>query len=368
MNQLELLIKEKIKSGAEISFREFMELALYHPQWGYYTSHKPKIGKDGDFYTSPHVGDMFGRMMAKQITSLWRQLGQPPKFYLVEYGAGKGLLARDILTELNRAEREFFSAIRYNIIEISDSLKNIQYKNLAEASQLLADKVQWVDHVNQVAINPFIGCVLSNELLDAFPVHLICQTKSGIKEAVIKLDEQENLTYEFTKSINEEIKDYLKIATVPLADGQIMEVNRDAIKWLAQVATALKKGFIITIDYGYLAQELTAPHRFEGTVLCYEKHQVKENPLENVGNRDITAHVNFSALQNYGIEFGLTNVEYTTQGKFLIDLGIFQLLEDDDSGVFNLESFSKKQKVRQLIMPGGMGDTFKVLIQGKNIQ
>jgi SAM-dependent MidA family methyltransferase len=369
MNRLEAIIKNDIRLKGEISFKQFMEMALYYPELGYYTSAKPKIGKDGDFYTSPHVDELFGRLIGRQIIEMWEKLNKPSPFFVVEYGAGKGLLARDILAELKSGCPALFASMTYGIVEISPSLRRIQQELFSAAGLAEGERgmVTWVDRIQDLAAEPVTGCIISNELIDAFPVQLVQRKEDSAWEAVVRLGEQDNLIQEFSVPIGEGTKEFLQEAEIDLSEGQIIEVNWEGVKWLQEMSKALKAGYLITIDYGYLSKELALPHRFDGTLLCYEKHQVKDNPCENVGLRDITAHVNFTALMKYGEKFGLTNLGYLTQGKFLINMGAWQWLEGQNQLEFDLERYRKNQRIKQLIMPEGMGDAFKVLIQGKGL-
>ncbi|MDW7675972.1 MAG: SAM-dependent methyltransferase, partial [Bacillota bacterium] len=355
-----------IKNSGPIIFQRFMELALYHPQWGYYTSAREKIGGAGDFYTSSHVGSIFGEMMGRQLLEIWERLERPSPFNVVEYGAGKGLWARDIIMYLENTNLEAYGALNYAIIEISPNLQKHQQETLLAAGISLR-QVRWVENIKEVAKEPFIGCIISNELIDAFPVHMVQNTDKGMMEAMVNLDEQDNLIQEFSIPASNKLLKFAEIAQLQLEEGQIIEINLAGVKWLEEVSQALQKGYILTIDYGYLSQELVVPHRFDGTLLCYERHQVKENPLENIGARDITAHVNFTSLMEYGKLFGLENLGYTTQGKFLLAIGILERLEEEGQKEFDLERFKRQQQIKQLIMPGGMGDTFKLLAQGKNL-
>ncbi|MBS4024647.1 MAG: SAM-dependent methyltransferase [Clostridia bacterium] len=371
MNRLEAIIKDEIRLKGEISFVQFMEMALYYPELGYYTSSKSKIGGDGDFYTSPDVDDLFGRLIGRQVVEMWEKLGNPSSFFLVEYGAGKGLLARDILTELKSTSPALYDSLTYGIVEISPSLRQTQQKLLSAAGLAEGEssrvKVKWVDHIHDLSLGPITGCIISNELIDAFPVQLVQRREEGVREGVVRLDENNNFIQEFSAPICKETEEFLQEGEIDLNVDQIIEVNRAGIKWLEEMSTALREGYVITIDYGYLAKELAVPHRFDGTLLCYEKHQVKENPYENVGGRDITAHVNFTSLMKYGEKFGLINLGYITQGKFLLNMGVLNWLEEQSQLEFDLERFRKNQRIKQLIMPGGMGDTFKVLVQGKGL-
>lgn len=366
MTILRNIIADEIKEKEKIPFKRFMEMALYYPELGYYTSKKPKIGTEGDFYTSSDVTSLFGEMLGEQVVEMWFKLEQPDDFYVVEYGAGKGFLARDLLKRLQQKDAKVRESLTYVIIEISPTLRELQRETI-EKLGLPQSKIKWVNNLEEVNDGKqFTGCILSNELLDAFPVHVVKQ-EDALRETYVKLKAEGEFDEMLGAPSTEKIAEFLSKSGVELTPGQKIEVNLNALEWLEQAAIKLSRGYIVTIDYGYLAKELAAPHRFDGTLVCYEKHQMKTNPYQNIGGRDITAHVNFSSLITYGEDFGLTNLGFTNQGRFLLALGILDWLKEQKIGQLSSEQLSKVQSVKNLILPGGMGEVFKVLIQGKGL-
>jgi len=341
----EHFIAARILKEGPITFREFMEIALYHPQVGYYATASHRIGKEGDFFTSSSLGPLFGRVLARQLVQMLEILGRG---VLVEMGAGQGYLARDILEEL---ERQGVKAT-YIIVEKSEAMRETQGELLASFS------VEWVEGLEE--LEPVEGVFFSNELVDAFPVHMVEMTEEGLKEVLVDWragEFQEVLAPPTTPRL----KEYFRELGVNLPPGFRTEVNLDAMDWLKQVASKLKRGFLITIDYGYPSQELYQDYRRRGTLMAYYRHQAEENPYVRVGEQDLTAHVNFSALAHWGRKGGLEVLGFLPQSHFLLGLGILDLLSQDEEGE------KERLVAKALLLPGGMGETFKVLIQGKRV-
>ncbi len=365
MNLLVQKIRELINARGPITFKDFMQMALYDPGLGYYTSPGEKIGPRGDFYTSADVHPLFGTMLAKQFSQMWECLGRPQNWVLVEYGAGKGLLARDILSALGTSFRPAWESVRYYIIEISPELARRQ-KELLTAFP--AEKVCWVNALSDVGNPGYInGVIFGNELVDSFPVHRVRQTRAGLKEIYInwrdgRLVEEEG---ELSTPLLEEYFTSMDITLVP---GQVAEVNLAAREWLRQAAAGLDRGFVLIIDYGMESRELYHPSRFEGTLRCYRQHRLNTCPLDHVGRQDITTHVNFSALIRWGQEAGLHLAGYTTQMEFLLNLGIVEAIPRPSADyVFDERSMRTTMAVKKLILPEGMGGIFKVLALYKGL-
>ena len=343
------LIIKKIKNQGPISFRDFMEMALYYQGLGYYTSHKDKIGKTGDFYTSSNLTPAFGEMLGKQIEEMWHISGGKD-FIVVEMGAGMGLLSCDVLAYL-RKNRELYQSLNYFIVEKSPTLRDEQEKQLAE-------KVRWVDSIKE--LHGMTGCIFCNELVDAFPVHIVVMEN----ELMEVFFDHNGSFIEVLRPAVSELKDYLSQLDLALPEGFRTEINIDAIKWMKEVSSSLKKGFVITIDYGYPSDELYQEYRNRGTLMCYYKHSVNENPFENIGEQDITSHVNFSALNHWGAKFGLETCGFTDQLHFLMGLGIEEYLKNlHDKDPINY--YKKMLPIKTLMMD--MGETFKILIQNKGV-
>ena len=294
----------------------------------YYASPRNPIGMDGDFYTSADLDPILGELLARQFT-LWA--GQFDRFNIVELGAGKGLLARDILEHCR---------FPYMIFERSPAMR-------ARQEQLLKDyPVQWIDELPA----GITGCIFSNEFFDALPVHRIVRRGGVLKE--IYVDES-------FKEIEDEPQEPID---VPVGEGRIADINLEARHWIRRIATSLDRGYHLAIDYGYLRDEFYAQPR--GTLMCYWQHQAVEDPYIRIGEQDITAHVNFSDLIDGGAAASLETVRFTTQMNYLIDLGILphieQLATAGDSA-----SMQRLARIKRLILPGSMGERFKVLLQTK---
>lgn len=346
--ELSEVIRDTIKKKGPISFRDFMDMALYYPSYGYYNRQEDKIGKEGDFYTSPVLTTLFGEMIGKQLLEMWVLLGKKP-FTIIEYGAGTGALAQDILHFLQE-HPEMYKHLRYCIIEKGEKMRLLQ-------KELLTGKVHWLDSISEISgIN---GCVLSNELLDNFPVH-----KAVMKDELMEffVDYTDGFV-EILKPASADLKDYFEELQVTLPPDFVAEINLDAIQWIKEIADNLESGFVLTIDYGFLSEELYSEKRNSGTLLCYKNHRINSDPYSNIGSQDITAHVNFSALVHWGKMYGLFPNGFTTQDHFLRSLGLMNYLRKVE--------IENKENGRALIfqinkLMMDMGNKFKVLIQQKS--
>ncbi len=350
MNPLEQKIIEKIRKEGPITFETFMEMALYEPRLGYYASERTEIGKAGDFYTSPHLHPAFGAMIGKQIEEMWEIMQRPMDFHVLEIGAGAGHLCKDILDYLtNRSS----IPLAYIIIETNPYMKQKQKKLLND----FLDKVMWVTSLEQAkAIN---GCILSNELLDAFPVHLV-EMEDDIKE--IYVTARDNTLVEAKNHLSTKaITDYMDEFSIKLSKGYRTEINLQIKDWLKSVDKILSDGFLLTIDYGYPVWDYYSEYRNRGTLLSYYNHQVVEDPYQNVGKQDITAHVNFSSVKKWGEELGLKTLGFCQQGTYLISLGIDEILREiyENSPDYLFEV----AKIKRLIFPGTLGESHKVMVQ-----
>lgn len=359
------IIAARIAEQGPITFAAFMEACLYEPGLGYYTSPGRKVGAEGDFYTSITVHAAFGRVIAREIAQMWRSMGSPAGFSLVECGAGHGRLACDIMDYLAQREREMYQHLTLTLVEREPTLEQAQAELLAKHRE----RVRWLlpEEFGNGTFT-FSGCLYSNELIDALPVHRVVMTADGLQEVYVTLREGE-LAEQLGPLSTAAIGDYLARIGIELHVGQQAEVNLAGQEWLATAARALQQGFILTIDYGYPAVELFAPQRNRGTLLCYHRHQVEENPYIRLGQQDITAHVDFTSLMKRGEELDLQPVWFGEQYRFLLSAGIVNEMEDiEHSDVSEEEKLRLRLILKKLIMPeGGMGDTFRVLIQSKGI-
>jgi len=355
-------IIEKIKSEGPISFEAFMDMCLYYPDYGYYMKNSTKIGKAGDFYTSPHLHPLFGVMLAKQVQEMWEIMDKPDDFNIVEMGAGMGYLAKDMLEylkvsgvrcQVSRKEKEVFKHLKYTIIELNPAIKSKQQELLAD----FKDKVNWISHLDE--LTSVKGCFLSNELLDAFPIRLV-EMEDELKEIFVSLNGNDLIEIKMPSSI--EVKNYFKEFCIELPYGYRTEVNLRAKDWLRAVSNKLSEGFILTIDYGYSAKDYYSEDRDRGTLLCYFRHRINENPYENIGEQDITAHVNFSSLKKWAEELHVKSIGFCSQGTYLVSLGI-------DEAINEIYGHSpvplETAKIKGLVFPHGMGESHRVMIHYK---
>lgn len=345
------IIKLKIKNEGPVSFHDFMDMALYFPSLGYYNSPTNKIGKDGDYYTSPVLSSLFGQIIGKQLEEMWYLLNKQP-FTIVEYGAGTGALCFDILYFLKN-NAELYNELNYCIIEKGEMMRQRQ-------KSLLPEKVNWYNSINEIGeIN---GCVLSNELLDNFPVHKVVM-KEQLMEVYVDF---ENEFTEILKPANEELESYLSEQNIILPKDYCTEINLAAINWIKEISGSLTSGFVLTIDYGFSSSEYYSEKRSSGTLTSFKGHEVNYSPYSNIGQQDITAHVNFSALVHWGEKFGLECCGFTSQSNFLRSLGLMNYLRK-----LEMEKAEESNKdlifqINKLLVD--MGNKFKVLIQKKGVK
>ncbi|ACV62506.1 protein of unknown function DUF185 [Desulfofarcimen acetoxidans DSM 771] len=362
------IIKSFIELEGPVTFARFMEMALYYPELGYYASVREKIGRKGDYYTSSDVHALFAGMIARQAAQMWAILGHPPVWQFIEYGAGKGKLAYDFLNQLQQQYPDCYAALTYWIIDVSPDFREKQQAILSGLN-LPPGKVSWADSPAQILElqgNRITGCIFSNELIDAFPVHRVRMREDGLKE--IYVDYRDNRFVEVEGLLSEKLlQDYFAKQRVALKTGQTAEVNLAAIKWLKNQAECLEKGYIITIDYGLTSDNLYNRARFDGTLRCFRRHTLNDDPYQYIGEQDITANVNFSALEIWGKEAGLNMAGLVTQSDFLLNAGILDILKTSDDYSFNEKKLHTTLAIKQLIMPEGMGRYFKVLIQHKGL-
>jgi len=360
--QLLAEITREIVANGPISFARFMELALYHPQFGYYVrpveETKERIGWSGDFYTSSDVHPILGQALAKQARQLDEALGHPNPFTVVEMGPGKGLLARDFLTACSQAPSGFTERLRYVLIERSASMRTQQQQNLAPWLGQTG-RVAWIDRLADVPQDSVTGLFFSNELVDAFPVHRVAVVDGQPKE--IWVDYQDGRFVETYRALSDESAAYLRDGQISLPEGYRTELNLAALDWMSQVAQVMDRGVVLTIDYGHTADDLYGPDRKNGTFLCYYSQTTTEDAFARVGHQDMTAHVDFTALARTGERAGLQVTGFTNQMSFLIGLGMEQMLE-------SLQPESPEFFAAiQLLRPDGMGRTFKILVQHKGM-
>ncbi len=343
-----------------------MELCLYHPDYGYYMQGRERTGIRGDYFTSSDLHPVFARLVARQAAEIWTTLNRPRPFTWVEMGAGRGLFARDFLGWVKGALPEFWAALEYVVIEPGVRnraflLERLRLDGLDGAVRVL---------MNLEEVEPVTGCFFSNELADAFPVAVVTRSGGRLKEVYVTAD-GETLREVFGPISESTIGAAVARYANQLEEGQRVEVNRRAGQWIASVAEKLIRGFLITIDYGDLAEHLFTPDRPRGTLISYRGHTAGEDFFAAPGEQDLTAHVNFSALMDAGKEQGLEVTGFTTQERFLMALGEASQFRDlYDPGQSEGEKLQARLKLKRLIYPeapDGMGNVFKVLIQHRSV-
>ncbi len=347
---LKEIILNKISEKGRITFAEFMDMALYYPNLGYYQKENP-FGVTGSFYTSVNASETFGFSIAKSNLNIIRQFDLTPN--ICEMGAGSGMLANDILNYYRSNEPEFYETVKYIIIEKSQYLIERQKEVLATHQ----GKVEWVSFEDLVS---FEGVFFSNELVDAFPVHRVIRIGEQLKEiyVIYKDDKLQFFPDDFS---NPDLNEYLKRLKIKLVDKQIADINLDATRWVRSLGEKIRKGFVVTIDYGWTADKLYAPFRMDGTVTCYFKHKQNNDFFERIGEQDITAFVDFTALIEYGKDAGLEYVNLLPQSLYLVQSGILEYISKASTDL-------QRASIKSLIIPeGGFGTNFHVLIQSKNV-
>jgi SAM-dependent MidA family methyltransferase len=356
--QLLTLIKHKInQAGGKITFAAYMQLCLYAPGLGYYSAGSHKIGSGGDFTTAPEISPLFSRSLAHQLIDVLNQLDHGN---ILEFGAGSGKMAVDILRELKDKQS---LPEHYYIIEASADLRQRQQKIIHDAIPELEDNVVWLDKL-PVSFN---GVVLANEVCDAMPVHRL-HFHNGVSYECYIINKDDQLQWcDDALSRFDLINKAIEIESFIGDMEYFTEINLAAEAWLASLADNLQQGAVFIIDYGYPQAVYYHPQRSSGTMMCYYQQQGHDNPLILAGLQDITAHVDFTSLAQVAIDNGLDVAGFQSQADFLLAAGITQLssLNDDDDAFAMLQQATQ---IKRLTLPTEMGETFKVLTLTKNIE
>lgn len=354
---LSRLVQQKIsESGGWINFAEYMQMALYTPNLGYYSSGSQKFGNlkngGGDFVTAPEMTPLFAQTLAWQAS----QVLQESQGNILELGAGTGRLAADMLQALYELEQ---LPEQYYILEVSGHLRSVQEKNLlAKLPAKLYEKIIWLEKLP----DQFIGLILGNEVLDAIPVHLVMKKNDILYERGVGFDN--GFVWQDQPLQNANIQHLIE--PIGLANNYLTEVCPAATGLINSLATILKHGAILMLDYGFTAREYYHPQRNQGTLMCHYQHYAHSDPLINIGLQDITAHVNFTAIAEAGLAQGLELQGYTNQAHFLIACGLLDLLAQESPD--DLTNYTPKASaVQKLISPAEMGELFKVIAFSKGL-
>ena len=360
---LQELITERIQHDGPLSFADYMRMALYEPDYGYYVTGPARMGWEGDYYTSTDVSSLFAHCMGRQLVQMWELLAHPDPFIVLEQGAGRGNLAQQLQVWVKQTYPDMYSVLDYRTEDIRAG----------------RDALQAEEKDTRISV------LLSNELVDAFPVHVVEKRDGHLYE--IYVDVHHGQLHEvLDEPSSVEVASYLDTYKVPWStydDGWRAEINLDALHWMQRSAQMLKndakrkqRGFLLAIDYGNKARALYTRNRQRGTLACYFQHQLTERPLVRPGEQDITAHVNFSALIDAGRRQGLRLHTFTTQKAWLEATGLTEEVEQRRTTDFSamdteratdkgqkalLQWYTFRQRVAALTDPMGMGN-FKVLV------
>ncbi|HEV7746222.1 MAG TPA: SAM-dependent methyltransferase [Pyrinomonadaceae bacterium] len=357
-------LEERIKRDGPITFYDWMKAALYDPVDGYYCrTDRKRWGREGDYRTSPERSSLFAATFARYFAGLYDQLGQPAAWTILEVGAGEGHFALGLLRGLQQFSASAFAALTYVIDEVSEA----SIARAREKLLLFQDRIQFKS-LDEVDLNA--GVIFSNELFDAFPVHRIVLDNDEFKEYYVTLGQSgkfEWLPESPSRVFSERLQEYFaEIGSKPVA-GQAVEVNLEIEDWLRRATAKLHSGYIVTVDYGALVEDLYSPlAEREGTLRSFERHQFVADLLAQPGEHDLTATVNWSFVKSVGARLGLEFVELSRQDRFLLANGLLEELElesanaNDDAARLQLSTAA-----REMILPTGMAASFQVLVQRK---
>jgi SAM-dependent MidA family methyltransferase len=352
-------IEQEIRERGPIPFSRYMELCLYDPELGYYARHPSQFGKAGDFYTSSDVHAVFGRLLARQFEEMWRALGSPPIIQIIELGPGRGLFAQDVLDWSEKKFPTFFSSIRYVLVERSPALRTALRQTLdrhfASGKCILEETPLWSSQRDEPIV------IFANEFFDALPVEVL-STNGSLRIGY----EGGCLAETWTVASPQELE-YLDRYSVQPESGERVEACLSALEYMKQIAAAVKHGFIAIVDYGYTREELLAG-RHRGTIMTYRQHSASANPYEAPGEQDITAHVNFTALQSVAEQNGMRVEKLLTQSQFLMGIGEANEFGDAfEECKLPQEKAKVALQLKHLVTPAGMGETFHVLVASKGV-
>jgi len=343
-------------------FSRYMELCLYHPEFGYYSRAAEQFGKAGDFYTSSDVHAVFGRLLARQFEEMWRALDSPERIDLIELGPGRGLFARDVLDWSAKQFLGFTGALRYALVEQSPILRNRLQARLSDyLAEGTAAVFESLESAATAAGHHLI--VFANEFFDALPVDIV-DHRGSVRVA----ENNGRFCEQFVPPSANELE-YLDGYGVRPQAGERVEVSLGSLAWMKRIAAAFNggRGFVVLIDYGYTREEqLVGRHR--GTLMTYRRHQANPSPYEAPGDQDITAHVNFTALQSAASDDGLEPIALLTQSQFLIGIGEGTQFSDAfQECKLPQERAKVALQLKHLISPESMGETFQVLVMSGDV-
>ena len=344
-------------AGGVLPFDQYMDMALYAPGLGYYATGTRKFGQGGDFVTAPEIGPLFGQCLAREVGLVLETIDDA---CLLELGAGSGALAQSLIEALSADDR---LPSRYCILEISPDLRERQRQRLEPLAEHHGLKIEWLE---QLPDEPLQGVILANEVVDAFAVTRFCVIEGRPWRAGISID-GDGFAWEWIDDLDPDSGAAKIVQQYELVEGYISEVCPRAEAWIHALGVSLQRGLALVIDYGFPAREYYLPERSQGTLRCHYQHRAHNDPLILPGIQDVTCHVNFSALAEAGRTAGFDVLGYTSQESYLLALGLLDLATpqpDDDEKLM----LARAAEVKQLILPSQMGEAFKVMAFGRNIE
>ncbi len=371
---IEREIGDLIRNNGRITFAQFMQVCLYSPRGGFYSTRRNEIS--AHFGTSATSHPVFGALLARQLEQMWRRLEEPRVFHVIEVGAGDGALARSIADAAQQMAPEFARALYYVAADYApgshespDTTTTPENRAGHQNSTTSPDRdigVQWITTEGLRAFRSVVGCIVSNELIDNFPVHRFAICDGRVQEVFLTLYGGE-LTEVLDEPSTHRIAERLKGLGVSLPEGHRGEVNLAMEDWSAEVARVLDRGFVLTIDYGELFDDLYGAQNAGGTLVCHRQHVVSDDPYQHMGEQDITCQVDFTSLMRAGERHGLDTVGYLPQSRFLENLGFSSYLDAlPNQGLTAARTEFNRVAMMTLVDPDEYGD-LKVLAQAKGV-
>lgn len=350
----------RIRREGPITFHDWMKEALYNEAAGYYVRPGAPIwGRAGDYRTSPETSELFAATFARFFAELYQHLNRPLDFKIVEFGAGDGSFAEGVLRSLRSYFPDVYSTTTYFVVEVGRRRLNVLKQRLAEFGSK-------VDFVNHDVCEIDTGIIFSNELLDSFPVHLVTKHDGELQELYVGLNDSGGFDWVNGPLSSATLRETYEQNGIDIRDEQIIELSRDIDEWVKMVASKLRRGYVITVDYGADAKDLyDTEERIEGTLRAYARHKFVD-VLSDPGGHDITAHVNWTRVQSVGSALGLKTVRFQQQDKLFLDTG---LLDELERRLVTARDEAEKARLttaaREMILPNGMAANFQVLVQEK---
>jgi SAM-dependent MidA family methyltransferase len=361
VNHFAVSLRERLRREAAISFRDWMQLALYDESGGYYARRDlQRWGREGDYRTAPERSSLFAATFARYFARLYEELRAPQSWTIFEAGAGAGHFARGVLETLRRDYRRAFSATRYVIDEASADGR----ERAARLLQEFAERVEY-RRIGEISEPVNEGIVFANELLDAFPVHRVIARDGKLFELYVGLNEAEQFVWIEREPGTPQLAAYLARSGVKLSEGQVAEINLEIDGWMESAASVFGRGYLILADYGAEASELYgSPLRREGTLRAFHQHRFADDVLARPGEQDLTTTVDWTHVRRVGEKSGLQTLSFERQDKFLLRAGVLDQLELMAAETRNeTDALILRSSVRELILPGGMSESFQVLVQ-----